>query len=370
MAVFTALSSLPRITGASQRVLAVAAVLAVCYFAQSVVITFLISLLCAFLLEPPVGWLTRLRLPRALAALLVCVLALAGLGLLGGVLYTRGVAFLEELPRYQTAIRQVVGAVSQRIQNAEALFTRLLPPPRQTAARPGAAARRPPPPIPEVRLREETGFVGKYVFPQLRSLTESLLFASFIPFLVYFMLSWKEHVRRGFLDLFPDDSRGAVEGSLDGIGAMVRGFLVGNFLIAVLLAGSSSLLFWYLNIPFPILAGILSGLLSILPYIGLALAVVPPLFAALGVYAALSSYVLLITAVAGLHLVALNLLYPKLVGSRVRLNPLAVTVALLVWSWMWGAVGFLLAVPITAALKAVADNVPSLRGYARLLGNQ
>jgi predicted PurR-regulated permease PerM len=73
--------------------------------------------------------------------------------------------------------------------------------------------------------------------------------------------------------------------------------------------------------------------------------------------------------VALLHLTALNLLYPKVVGSRVHLNPLVVTIALMFWGTLWGAIGLLVAIPITAAIKAVCDNVSSLQGFAKLLGD-
>jgi len=65
----------------------------------------------------------------------------------------------------------------------------------------------------------------------------------------------------------------------------------------------------------------------------------------------------------------LNLLYPKVVGSRVHLNPLVVTVALMGWATLWGAAGLMLAIPITAAIKAVCDNVESLQAYGKLLGD-
>jgi AI-2 transport protein TqsA len=80
-------------------------------------------------------------------------------------------------------------------------------------------------------------------------------------------------------------------------------------------------------------------------------------------------YILISVVIAVLHLVALNLLYPKLVGSRVHLNPLVVTVALMLWGTLWGGIGLLLAIPITAGIKAVFDNVASLQGYGKLLGD-
>jgi predicted PurR-regulated permease PerM len=72
---------------------------------------------------------------------------------------------------------------------------------------------------------------------------------------------------------------------------------------------------------------------------------------------------------ASLHVLAMNFLYPKVIGRRVRLNPLAVTVAIMFWGMMWGGVGLVLAVPLMAAMKAVFDNVESLQSFGRMLGD-
>ncbi|HZS52610.1 MAG TPA: AI-2E family transporter [Bryobacterales bacterium] len=381
MAVIDSLSIFRLTSNASQRVIALGVVLGVCYVARPVVITFTCALLCAFLLEPPVEWLVRLRLPRALAALIVCLLAAALLAVVGGRFYIRSTVLIQELPRYESSIRSIIENVSQRVQNIESALMRFMPPERQQRIVQVIETRRPrtrtvqpaqppqPPPVQEVRLKDDGGFLAKYVLPQLGFFYEFLLFASFVPFLVYFMLSWKDHVRHGFVNLFEMEDRQVVHNTLDGIGAMARGFLAGNFLLGLFLAACSCLIFWYLRLPFPFMMGTVSGLLSVIPYVGLPLAMVPPVFSALGAYTSVSYYVIIVSIVAGLHLIALNVLYPKLVGSRVHLNPLAVTLAILIWTFMWGPIGLLLAIPITAGLKAVCDNVPSLRKFGELLGD-
>jgi predicted PurR-regulated permease PerM len=104
------------------------------------------------------------------------------------------------------------------------------------------------------------------------------------------------------------------------------------------------------------------------PYVGLPLAMVPPLFAALSLNR-LEIYVAIVSTVSILHLITLNLLYPKVVGARVHLNPLVVTFSLMLWGFLWDAPGLLLAIPITAALKAVCDNVKDLRPFGKFLGD-
>jgi predicted PurR-regulated permease PerM len=101
----------------------------------------------------------------------------------------------------------------------------------------------------------------------------------------------------------------------------------------------------------------------------LPLALIPPVVAALPASKEPAMYLFLAVSVAMLHLLALNLLYPKFVGSRVHLNPLVVTVALMFWGMLWGALGLLLAIPLTAALKSLCDHIPTLQPYGRLLGD-
>jgi predicted PurR-regulated permease PerM len=130
----------------------------------------------------------------------------------------------------------------------------------------------------------------------------------------------------------------------------------------------SSVAFWLMHLPFPLLVGPLSGFMSLVPYVGMPLALLPPLFAALGVNK-VSTYLLVVLVVGMLHLIALNLLYPKIVGSRVHLNPLVVTFSLMLWGFLWDAPGLLLAIPLTAGVKAVCDNVKGLRPIGKFLGD-
>ena len=223
-----------------------------------------------------------------------------------------------------------------------------------------------------MRVRPEPTPPFNYIYDYLRSFYNVLLMASFVPFLVYFILSWRDHLRGRLLVIVEGEARYTVAKALDGVAEMVRAYVIGNFLLGLLLSVASAMLFASVKLPYWIVVAPISGFLSLAPYIGLPLALIPPLMAALALPlkpepAAL--YLFLTAGVAVLHLLALNLLYPKFVGSRVHLNPLVVTIALMFWGMLWGGIGLLLAIPITAALKAVCDNVGSLQAYGRLLGD-
>jgi predicted PurR-regulated permease PerM len=157
--------------------------------------------------------------------------------------------------------------------------------------------------------------------------------------------------------------------SWQSIADLARAYVVGNFILGLLLSFASAICFWSWSLPYWMIVGPISGFLSLVPYVGLPLAIAPAMVAALAQYSTVTPYLVIAATVAFFHLLALNLLYPKMVGGRVHLNPLTVTVALMFWGTLWGGVGLVLAIPITAAVKAVFDNVESLRAYGRLLGD-
>lgn len=376
--------------------LAFAAVIAILYFGREFFITSVIAVIIAFILEPFVAVLIRVRLPRSLASFLVCAIALLFLYVIGMTAATQIAAIYSELPKYSERIGELVENVQQRIASLEDQTYRLVVPARQRQmdvqaqaqaqaelqrqqAAKAAKRRLPQQPapvviapapgvIPEVRIHEETTPVGEYLRARLNDFYQVFLMVSFIPFLVYFMLSWRDHLNRTFLQFFHGEDRLVAARSLAGIADMVRAFVVGNFILGLILALVSSIMFWQFGLPYPLLVGPLSGFLSLAPYVGLPLALIPPLFAAVGLNQ-VPIYLLVVIAVVLLHLIAMNLLYPKLVGSRVHLNPLVVTFSLMLWGFLWNAPGLLLAIPITAALKAVCDNVKELRPIGKFLGD-
>lgn len=369
--------------------IALSGVVALLYYGRAFFITLIAAVIIAFILEPLVTLMMRLRLPRALASFLACVAALLVIYLAGLGFYTQFASLWRELPTYTERIGELAEAVVLKMEEMEQSTYRLLlprraeerettaPPPEPVPASKTQPRRRSaepptpiaPPPVQEVRILQEPTSLVSNLYAHLGLVYQVALMASFVPFLVYFMLSWRDHIHRSFLQLFEGQDRLVAGNSLEGIATMVRAFVVGNFALGLLLACVSSLFFWLVHLPYPLLIGPMSGFLSLVPYIGLPLAMIPPLFAALAIYKTMPMYLLIGTVVAVLHLLALNLFYPKIVGSRVHLNPLVVTVALMLWGVLWGAIGLVLAIPLTAAIKAVCDNVSSLQPYGRLLGD-
>ena len=199
------------------------------------------------------------------------------------------------------------------------------------------------------------------------TITEVVLAISFIPFLSYFMLTWQAHMRAGAVKLFDPEDRTNAYVTISRIAHMLRSFIVGNLVIGLIIGIISAAAFAALHIPYFYFIGLISGYLSLVPYLGVIIAVIPPAAAGMGVLG-LKGFLMVGVIVLGAHLIAMNVLYPKMLGSRLQLNPLVVTVALLAWGFIWGALGLLLAIPVTAALKIICDHVEGWQPIGELMG--
>ncbi len=344
-----------RIAGStfSLRVLAGAIILLFCYYAQGVVITLLLSILLAYFLDPGVDFLERaIRLPRTIGAMLAVLLLVAVLIAVGYGLGTRTADFAENWPRYSEVLRKAADTVEGKINGIEGQVSRIGP----------SSA-----PATQEIARVEPGIVHTLILRSMGSLYALFSEITFVPFLVFFMLAGKRQVWHGTLELFPASRRTQVKDTLEDLRDVLRGYLAGMSIVTLLVIAISSLFFWIMGLDYPILTGIASGLLNMVPHIGAVLAWLPAFVIALAKFKTISSFVLIAGTLTGIHVLALNLIAPQLVGRRVQLNAVAITISLLFWGWVWGGMGLLLAIPIMAALRVICDHTVSLRPIGRWL---
>ena len=336
-----------------QTVVATAVVLLICYVAKLVLVVLLVSVLIAFILAPLVNLLEMTRIPRPVGSFIAVVVlgALIYGGLYFG--YNRVTGFVQDLPKYSSRIKHVVMRFREQAQKIQQTTENVLP---------GNAADDKQ----TVRVQQQSNW-SDVITSNLGGVAEVLLMISFIPFLVYFMLSWQDHVRAATVMLFKMENRNTAYVTLGRISAMIHSFINGNLAVGIFTSIISLIVFGALHLPYFYFLGFISGFLSLIPYLGVVLALIPPVVAGIGVLHS-GGMIAIIATVLGVHVFALNVLYPKLIGKRLQLNPLAVTVSLLIWGFLWGAPGLILAVPITGAMKIIFDNVESLRPYGAWLG--
>src|SRR6202795_1217 len=332
----------------SLTLLGMALVIMFAYYGESVLAVLFFAVLLSFMLSPVVQALEYLHLPRALAALISVVVLLAVLYGISAASYNQAIIFADNVPKYSQKIRSILQPFRQEAEKLEKTSEVVSDPEASNVV-----------PVRQVQSWSEVLTHGA------GTLTDILLAASFIPVLAYFLLTWQSHARSATVMLFPLHHRHTAFVTLGLIGKMLQSFIVGNLLIGLLISGVSVAIFGLLHVPF----FYFSGFLSLVPYLGIVLAMVPPILVGLGQLDP-GELLIVVFCVVGLHLFALNVLYPKLLGSRLKINPLAVTLALLFWGAVWGAIGLVLAIPITGAIKIVFDHVESMKPYADWLGEK
>src|SRR5437868_3724789 len=338
-----------KVSSAATTIVATAVVLTICYFTKPVLITLLVAILFAFLLEPIVNLFLRIRVPRPVGGLIALLLVGALLYGMTYAFYSKAVDFSQQLPQYTQKIQKIAMKFKERAQSI------------QKSALPDTKEEKQ-----TVKVEQQTNW-SEFITSTAGTLTELLFMISFIPFLAYFMLTWQDHTKAATVMLFRMENRNTAYVTLGRISKMIRSFMVGNLVIGLILSALSMVAFSLIHLPYWYFLGVISGFLSIVPYLGVILAMVPPLVAGMGQENGAVMLGIVLT-VFGLHVFALNVLYPKLIGKRLQLNPLAVTISLLFWGWLWGAMGLILAVPITAAMKIIFDNVDATRPYGAWLG--
>ena len=335
-------------------VIAVAAAVGLIYLLKLVLVTILIAALLAFALDPIVVGLARLHIPRAAGAG-IALLFLLGLSLaLTFFFYNRAIDFVDALPEFSTTIRNDLRKLQVQADKLENSTRTILP------EREGKK------PIP-VQVQEAPGLT-KLISTGASEFGDLALAISFTPFLIYFMLIWKHHVHTATLQAFPKEKRLVAYRTISRLSEMVRSFIAGNLLVGLLNSIVSTVVFGAVHLPYFYFLGPISAFAGLVPYLGIFFALLAPVAAGMGVLTKTQLAVVVVTVIA-LHVITMNVLYPKLIGRRLRLNPLAVAMSLLFWAWIWGAFGLVLAVPIVASTKIICDYIEPLQPLGEWLGD-
>jgi len=345
------------------RMLALLAFLLTLWWCQAVIIPIVLSILISYALEPPVARLVAWRVPRALAVLLVmCTL----LGVFGGCAYAlrgQATAFVERIPSAAHMVSQTISAVTRgepgTLQRMQAAARELEVATAGRHARDG---------VTPVRVEEPTFRWSDWVWSGSRSAGEFLAQMFSVLFLTYYLLAAGDLFKRKLVRMVPtlSDKRVTVQ-ILNDIDRQIERFLLAraavSFIVGVVVWGA----FLLLGVDDAAVWGVVGGVLVAVPLVGptflVAAAGVAAFvqFGSLPMAATVSSVCIVIGALEG------NVLTPWLMSKVGEMNAAAVFISLLFWGWIWGLWGLLLAVPITAAIKAVCDRVEDLGPIAELL---
>lgn len=371
------------------------------YFAREVLIPIALAVLLTFLLTPPVRRLERWKLPRVAATLIVVIIGLAALVSIGYVVFNQFVSVVEQLPNYRGQLHEkwdrlkshggVLKKAEQELHNIGSTSQ----PASQPAESPveqlkGSAAAlkgengpsgnpanavpvrviQPPQTTAQSAVTTVTGYAEKFLGP--------LATAFLVVVLVIFMLLTREDLRdrmirlvgHGHLNLTTqatDDAAGRISRYLGALaivngayGACVAG---GLWLIGHLFGhgtGFPNVLVW----------GLLVGLFRFVPYVGIWIGAAVPLALSFALFPGNGAFFATVGLFVTLEVMVSQFIEPYWYGASTGMSALAVLVAAVFWTWLWGPIGLLLSTPLTVCLVVLGKYVPQLQFLDILLGDE
>ena len=360
--------------GTALNVIAVLATVVLLRYAQDLLIPIVLSVLIAYALTPMVDRLAWLRLPRAIAAASVLLVFLGGAGYGMYALRGQANAVIELLPEAAEKVRQTLQEFRRAPAGSTSTLTKLqraVTEIEKTAAD-AAGSSAPPQGIARVRIAEP----GFRAYDHLWS--GSMGFLTFLgqllmmSFLVFFALASGDLFKRKLMTIIGtriSEKRVTLE-VINEINSQIARFLQIQILTGALVGAATALVLWAFGVGQPVFWGVAAGVLNSIPYFGAiivtcGLALVAFLqFGTLSMTVEVAGATLAITSLEGF------LLTPALMGKAAGINGVAMFLSLLFWSWLWGVVGTIVAVPIMMAVKTVCDRIESLKPVGELLGER
>jgi predicted PurR-regulated permease PerM len=345
----------------------IAAVLALQY-AQAMIIPVVLGVLISYALEPMVKALTRLRLPRPLAAAIVILTVTGAAGVLVYSLRVQANDIVHQLPDAARRLRRLVEngrpatptAIDQ-VQKAAAELEKAATPAATPPARSG---------VQRVQVETPPININEYVMYGSLGLVAAVGQLVLILFLVYFMLASGDLYRRKIVKIAGPtltEKKVTLE-ILREIDLQIERFLTVQLFTSTLVAVVTWLAFKAHGVQQAAVWGLMAGIFNSIPYFGPVLvsgsaAIIAFLqFGTLQMSLIVSAVALLITSLEGF------LLTPMLMSRAARMNAVAIFIGLLFWGWVWNVWGMLLAVPMLMVTKAVCDHVEHLKNVGELLG--
>lgn len=349
-------------------VLAASAAMAVLHWAQAVFIPIVLSILISYALDPVVRTIMRVRIPRAAASLLVVAALTSLFGYTGYALSDDATAIVGTLPEAATKLRQALRrgpgerTAMQQVQRAANEL--------QRTADEAAGTNTAPQGVQRVQIEEPAFDMRQYVMWGSAGVMAFAGEAILVVFFVFFLLASGDLFKRKLVKIAGTSlqRRKVTVQILDEINNQIERYLLVLVLASIIVGLVSWLAFSMMGLERAVVWAVVAGAFNTIPYFGPVIvsggtAVVAFLqFGTLSMAASVGGISLLITSLEGW------LLMPFLTSRVVRTNEVAVFVALIAWSFIWGVWGTLLAVPMLVAVKACCDRIDGLKPIGELLG--
>lgn len=350
-------------------VLAAIAVVLMLQYTRQLLIPIVIGILVSYVLGPAVTSLAKRGIPRFIGSGLVLALLCGSIGTGVYFLTSQAVAMVESVPEAAQRLadrvkwqRRQRDSALQKVERAATEIDQAAQEASQPAKTPGGP--------PKVQIVEPAFSARAYLWAGGAGIVWFLGEVAMVLFLVYFLLVSGDLYKQKLVKIAgPTLTKKKVTVQImDEINLQISSFLRVTVLTSVIVAVATGAALWWFGVPNFVMWGLLAGLFNSIPYLGPVIVT-----GGLGIVAFMQFDDLLKTLYVCAVTLAITslegwLLTPALMSRAARMNPVAIFVGLLFWSWVWGVWGTILAVPMLMTIKAVCDRIEDLQPIGELLG--
>ena len=202
------------------------------------------------------------------------------------------------------------------------------------------------------------------------SLSSILLFLVFTFIYTFFFLLYRSLIMRFLVSVFLEENKALVHDIIERVQYIIRKYIVGLLIQMVIIAVTISVTFWILGIKYAFLLGLITGILNVIPYLGIFTALLLGTLITFATATVISKVLLVIATFVIVHLLDSNILLPVIVGSKVRINALITVLGVITGEMLWGISGMFLSIPVIAVLKIIFDRVESMKPWGIILGDE
>jgi predicted PurR-regulated permease PerM len=368
-------------------------IIAVLYFAREVFVPLALAALIAFVLAPAALWLERSGLKRTPAALIVILLSLAGVAVLGWALLGQIYSLAVEFPQYQQNLAEkieslhldsagklsgtveMLNGLNKRIRAGSSVATPVVPVMRahptrgQAHGKASVAANQAPQPV-SVRIEAPEESMVELASRTMAPLLHPLATTFIVVIFLVFMLVGREDIRDRGHKLAGSGRMHVTTTAIQDAARRVSRYLRMQLVVNLSYGAIAGLALGFIGVPHPLLWAVLICLLRFVPYVGIMMAAAGPLLLAGAVSPLWGKFIWTVITFGTLEIVAANFVEPMLYGASTGISALAVLIAAVFWTFLWGLPGLLLSTPLTVCLVVIGRQIPRLHYLEVLFGER
>lgn len=325
------------------------------YFAAPILMPITLAFLLSMLLSPLVRWLAKIHIPHSIGAVIVLIILLYSISAAVYWLAAPAMAWMDRSPQILQEMTVKLQALKRPIEEVQQATEKVE---EMTELDDGN-------PQEVVVSVKEPGLIRLI----LSGTPKVIAGIGLIIILMYFLLASGDSFLRKLVSVIPrlKDKKRAVE-IVRSIQHDISSYLFTITLINVGLGVTVAIAMYLLEVPNPILWGVMVAVFNFAPYIGAVASIVILMIVGILSFESLSQALFVPAVVFGLTTLEGQFITPLIVGHRLELSPVIIFIGLIIWGWLWGIMGILLAVPLLASIKIICEGLDSFRPIAEFMG--